>query len=131
METVKLTSNNFHDTVIKGGTVVIDCWAEWCGSCRAFDPVFREVAARHPEHVFGRIATHDEPELTKSLGVEHVPTLLVYRDGLLLFQKAGNFDEKALEDIVSQATLLDIEAVRAEMARTQSDSTNAHERTAR
>ena len=80
------------------------------------------MASRHPQHVFGKLNTQTERELVDSLGVEHIPSLLLYRDGILLFQQPGSFDQKALEDIVSQAESLDMNQVRAEIAGGQAAS---------
>ncbi len=114
MATVELTNENFDQVVAKHGIVVVDCWSPWCGSCRAFAPIYGRVAAQHPEHVFAKLNTQAESGLTESLGVKHVPTLVVYRDGYLLFQQAGNFGEETLCDIVARATSVDIDARRAE-----------------
>jgi thioredoxin 1 len=120
--TVELTKDNFAATVSRDGIVLVDCWASWCGGCEKFGPIYEEVASRHPEHVFGKLNTHAEDALVSSLGVEHIPSLLLYRDGILLFQQPGNFDEEALEDIVSQAESIDMDVVRAHMASEQAGS---------
>jgi len=115
MATVNLTAENFDRTVSEVGIVFVHCWASWCGGCKAFAPAYERVASQHSQHVFGKLDTHAEPDLVASLGVEHVPTFMVYRDGILLFQQPGNFDEQALQDIVSQAVSIDMDAVRADI----------------
>lgn len=119
MATVELTKDNFQATVSSGGIVLVDCWASWCGGCEKFGSIYEEVASRHPKHVFGKLNTQEERGLIDSLGVEHIPSLLLYRDGVLLFQQPGSFEAEALEDIVSQAESIDMDVVRAHMASEQ------------
>jgi thioredoxin 1 len=114
--TVELTKDNFQATVSGGGIVLVDCWASWCGGCEKFGSIYEEVASRHPKHVFGKLNTQEERALVDSLGVEQIPSLLLYRDGILLFQQPGSFEAEALEDIVSQAESIDMDVVRAHMA---------------
>jgi thioredoxin 1 len=114
MATLKLTAENFEQTVSNSGIVFVDCWAAWCGGCKVFAPVYERVASQHPQHLFGKLDTNAESDLAASLDVKHVPTLMVYRDGILLFQQPGNFDEQALQDIVSEAVSIDMDVVRAD-----------------
>jgi thioredoxin 1 len=116
MATLELTSENFGRTVSDGGIVLVDCWAAWCGGCKTFAPIFEKVAAEHPDCAFGKLDTQAESDLVGSLGVQHIPSLLVYRDGVLLLNQPGNFDEQALRDIIRQAQSLDMDAVRADIA---------------
>jgi thioredoxin 1 len=116
MPTVEVNENNFRETVAPGGLVVVDCWAQWCGACTTFQPIYERVARRHPSHTFAKLDTQKEKKLREALEIAQIPTLLVYRDGLLLLKHAGSPDEKALEDIVSQASGLDMRRVRAELA---------------
>lgn len=121
MAMLKLTTDNFDQTVSGDGIVIVDCWAEWCGACKAFSPIYEKVAQRHPDHVFGKLDTQAEPDLVASLGVEHIPSLLAYRDGVLLLNQPGNFDEEALEGIISQAASLNMDLVRADIASSETD----------
>ena len=98
------------------GLVLVECWAPTCGACKVFDPVFERVAEKHPEHAFFRLDITADEDSSKSLGVEHTPTLMVYREGILLFQQAGNYEETQLADIVRQAATIDMEMVRADIA---------------
>jgi thioredoxin 1 len=116
---IELNAGNFVSTVSQKGIVLVDCWAKWCGGCKTFSPLFAKVAAKHPEHTFGKLDTEAEKEITKKLEIKHIPTLLLYRDGLMLFHQPGNFDEKTLEGIITQAESLDMDQVRAEIAREQ------------
>ena len=111
-----LTNHNFRKTVCDNGTVLVDCWASWCQGCEHFAEVYEKVASQHPEHVFGKLETQTERDLAAEIGVEQIPTLLVFRDGILVFQQAGSFEEAALEDIVAQAESIDMDAVRAHVA---------------
>jgi thioredoxin 1 len=113
MPVIELNESNFESTVSGPGIVMVDCWASWCAACRDFGPVFERVAARHPEHVFGKLDTEKEKVVTSKLALEHIPTLVLFRDGILLFLQPGYFEEDKLEDIVRQAESLDMDEVRA------------------
>ena len=98
------------------GLVLVECWAPTCGACKVFDPVFERVSEKHPEHSFVRLDITADEDVSKSLGIEHTPTLMVYREGILLFRQAGNYEEAELADIVRQAATIDMEMVRADIA---------------
>jgi thioredoxin 1 len=107
------------------GLVLVECWAPACGACKVFDPIFTRVGEQHPEHDFLRLNIMSEEGLSESLGVENTPTLMVYRDGVLLFRQAGNYDETQLTDIVGQAAAIDMDMVRADIAEAaERDSSN-------
>ena len=111
MATTEITRANFDETV-KEGTVIIDWWAPWCGPCRAFAPIFESVAKQHPDVVFGKINTEDQPQLAGEFGIRSIPTLMVIRDGVLLLAQPGMLPKAALEDVVSQVQALDMDEVR-------------------
>jgi len=113
MPIVDLGSGNFESTVSASGLTLIDCWASWCGACKTFEPVYKQAAERHPEHTFGKLDTQKEKDLVKELGIENIPSLLIFRDGILLFRQPGYYSETELEDIVRQAESLDMNEVRA------------------
>jgi thioredoxin 1 len=113
MATLDVTEESFSDVVTGGGIVVVDCWASWCGACKTFAPVFERVAGKHPGHTFAKLDTQREKSLVKDLEIENIPTLLLYRDGLLLFKQPGYYEEEELDDIVKQAESLDMDEVRA------------------
>ena len=121
MSTIELSKNNYDKTVKEGGIVLVDCWAGWCRPCAAFAPIYEKVAARNPDHVFGKLDAQSEPDLVSALGIEHIPALLVYRDGVLLFRQAGSFGEETLQDIVRQAESLDMETVLSDSITVTSD----------
>ena len=119
MATLDLNSQNFKSTVQKDGIVLVDCWASWCDACKPFAPIFERVSTKLSKHTFGKINTQLEKDLVAKLGVDHIPTLLLYRDGLLLFRQPGYFSEEQLEDIVRQAESLDMNEVRSHIASEQ------------
>jgi thioredoxin len=95
--------------------LVVDCWAPWCAPCKTFAPVFEAVAENHPEHKFAKVNTEAESELKSKLGIQHIPTLLLYREGVLLFQQPGYYPQDELENIVKQAEAIDMEMVRKQI----------------
>ena len=114
--------DNFKETVQGGGIVLLDWWAEWCGPCRAFAPVFEKASETHQDVVFGKIDTEAQPELSSAFEIRSIPTLMVFRDGVLLFQQAGALPAPALEDVIQQAKGLDMEKVRQEIAQHEAAS---------
>jgi thioredoxin 1 len=122
--TVEISPENYEDLTSGEGIVLVDCWAPWCGNCDQFAKIYRRVAGKHHSHTFATFNTQGQEELCSKLGVQHVPCLLVYRDGLLLFNQPGNFDESTMDDIIAQAEGLDMEVVRAEMTAQKSDKAN-------
>ena len=111
--TSELTETTFEETVSSEGLVLVDCWAGWCKACKEFQPVFEKAAKRHPGHTFAKLDTQSEAGLVDRLGIEHIPSLVLFRDGLMLFNQAGYFDGEGLDDIIAQAESLDMEQVKA------------------
>jgi thioredoxin 1 len=108
MATLELTSNSFDDILNKGGLLLIDAWAAWCGPCLRFSPIYERVAAKHPDILFGKINTEEEPELASRFGIRAIPTLMIFRDGVLLFSEAGLMPEAGLEQLIRQARAVDM-----------------------
>ena len=115
MATIALELADFDSLVLTEGIVLIDCWAPWCRGCKDFDPVFEAAADRHPDHTFAKVNTETEDELRKRLGVKHIPTLILFRDGILLLRQPGHAPAEALDEIVEKAEALDMDQVRAAM----------------
>ncbi|GAA3065298.1 thioredoxin 1 [Streptomyces olivoverticillatus] len=118
--TVELTKDNFDEIVSGSGFVLIDFWAEWCGPCRQFAPVFERAAGRHDDLVFAKVDTEAQPELAAAFEIRSIPTLMIVRDSIAVFAQPGALPEAALEDVIKQARELDMDEVRASVAQAQS-----------
>lgn len=114
MATTQITEQNFESLIDKGGIVVIDWWAEWCNPCRMFAPVFEEASERHPDIVWGKVNTEEERGLARSFQIMSIPTLMIFRDGFLIFEQAGLVPAKALDDLMEQVRKVDMDAVKKE-----------------
>jgi thioredoxin 1 len=122
MATVEITKDNFKDTVSKDGIVILDWWASWCGPCRAFAPTFEQASTKHADITFGKIDTEAQPELSGAFEIRSIPTLMVFRDGILLFNQPGALPGAALEELVGKVRALDMEEVRREVSARQAQS---------
>lgn len=111
MATVQITSQNFVETINKGGIVLLDWWAPWCGPCRAFGPIYERAAAAHPDIVFGKINTEEEPELAEQFNISSIPTLMVIRDRAMLYSEPGMMPDKALATLIEEVKKLDMDAI--------------------
>jgi thioredoxin 1 len=117
MATVMLTNDTFAPTVEGDGIVLVDWWASWCGPCRMFGPIFEEASEANPDVVFGKVDTEEEPGLSAAAKIMSIPTLMVFRDGVLLFSQPGALPAPVLDDLIGQVRALDMDEVRAQIAR--------------
>jgi thioredoxin 1 len=111
--------DNFEETVLADGLVLVDFWAEWCGPCRMFGPIFEAASEDHADAVFAKVDTEQEQALSGALGIMSIPTLMLFRDGIQIFSQPGALPANALEDLITQAKALDMDEVRAKVQAAQ------------
>ena len=116
MSTQTLTSQNFESTITAGGIVLVDFWASWCGPCRQFAPVFEAASAQHEDIVFGKIDTEAEQALAAAAQITSIPTLMAFRDGILVFSQPGALPAAALEQVIAGVRALDMDAIRTQLS---------------
>ncbi|MGZ4108569.1 MAG: thioredoxin [Actinomycetota bacterium] len=115
MATTNLTADTFEETVTKDGIVLVDFWAEWCGPCKMFGPVFEEASERHADAVFAKVDTDAEQSLAGGLGIASIPTLMIFRDGVLVFRQPGALPPQTLEQLITAVRDLDMDDVRRQI----------------
>ena len=125
MSTRTVTAENLESTIQENSIVALDFWAEWCGPCRKFGPVFEEASVRHPDVVFGKVDTEAERMLASELRIESIPTLMLFRDQILLYRQPGSLPAGALEDLIQQVKKVDMDEVRAELAKAKQEDASS------
>ena len=116
MAVVELTKENFEQVVTSNPTVIVDYWAPWCGPCRGFAPVFEKVSEMHPDVVFAKVNTDEEQEIAAHFQIRSIPTLMVFREQVIVFSQPGALPQGAFETVVEKSKTLDMEMVRKQMA---------------
>ena len=121
MSLVELDKDNFQDTVTGEGTTIVDFWAPWCGPCRSFAPVFEAAAGKHEDITFAKVNTEEQQELAAALNIRSIPTLMVFRERVVLFNQAGALSAGQFDSLIEQVKAVDMEKVHAEIAASQGD----------
>src|SRR2546423_12104762 len=116
MPTQEITKDTFNDTINTNDIVLVDWWASWCGPCRSFAPVFQEASERHTDIVFGKIDTEAQPELSAMARITSIPTIMAFREGILIFSQAGALPSASLEELIGKGRELDMAQVHAAIA---------------
>lgn len=122
MATVEITAQNFKETIEKDGITILDFWAEWCGPCKRFGPIFEKASEQNPQATFGKVDTEANQELAAALQIQSIPTIMFFRDGVLLERVSGLIGEGEIKDLIGKAEALDMDAVRKQIAEAQAQA---------
>ena len=122
---VTITQENFNETINNNGMVILDFWAPWCGPCRSFAPVFEQTSEQHPDVVFAKINTEEQQELAGAFQIRSIPTLMIFRDQIIIFSQPGALPASAFEELITKAKALDMDAVRGQIASQKTQAAGA------
>lgn len=122
MSTIALTADSFEDTVLREGITLVDWWASWCGPCRMFAPVFQAASEKYPDITFGKVDTEDQPALAGAARITSIPTLMAFRDGILVFSQPGALPAASLEKVIQAVRDLDMDDVRDRLAQQEKEA---------
>ncbi|MBF0187222.1 MAG: thioredoxin [Magnetococcales bacterium] len=125
MAAVTMTKDNFDETIKNNDIVIVDFWAPWCGPCRAFAPIFEKMSETYPDVVFAKVNTDEERELASGFQIRSIPTLMIFREQIAIFSQPGMLPEQAFNELVTKAKDLDMDEVRAEVAKQQQEAAAA------
>lgn len=125
MATVTLTKDNFEETIVNNDTVIVDFWAAWCGPCRMFAPTFEKESEEHGDIVFAKVDTEDQPELAGYFNIRSIPTLMVFRDNVILYSQPGALPPEMFRDLIGQVKAIDMDEVHRRIAEAQAEEDRA------